>query len=121
SIKELLSLRLFLVMIEDIITYKKEFIRQKAVPTYIESFFELTSKKELILEIESIMDPDGVILDQASDTLFSLRKQIKRLEQQRKEVLNQLLQRRASQLNEQMIVIRNDRYCLPVKAEFKHS
>jgi DNA mismatch repair protein MutS2 len=121
SIKELLSLRLFLVMTEDIINYKKEFKRQKAVPSFLEAYFDLISKREIILEIESVMDPDGVILDQASETLYGIRKQIKKLEQSRKELLNQLLQKRSSQLNEQMIVIRNDRYCLPVKAEFKHS
>lgn len=121
SIKELLSLRLFLTMSEDVIAYKKEFKRQKTNLVHLEPFFELNSKRELILEIESIMDSDGVILDQASDTLYGIRRQIKKLEQARKELLNQLLQKRASQLNEQMIVIRNDRYCLPVKSDYRNS
>ncbi|MDY0209918.1 MAG: endonuclease MutS2 [Acholeplasma sp.] len=121
TIGSILNLRLFLSMIEDMIQYKKSYQRQQTYASIDEQFNRLVSLKQLISLIEEIMDPDGVILDSASDELYSIRKQLKKLEQQRKDLLNQILQKKSSQLNDQMIVIRNDRFCLPVKAEFKHS
>lgn len=121
TISSILSLRLLLVMIEDMIQYKKSYQKQNVTMKVDEIFNELISLRKIITLIEDIMDPDGVILDTASDELYQIRRQIKRLELQRKDILNQLLQKRASQLNDQMIVIRNDRFCLPVKQEFKNT
>lgn len=120
-IKDILSLRLFLVMTENVITYKKDALRQKFEFQALSFLFELASVNKIIQAIEAIMDPDGVILDSASDTLYTIRRQIRKLEKDRRDILNQLLQKRSKELNEMMIVTRNDRYCLPVKAEFKHS
>ena len=75
----------------------------------------------MLFRSDSKMDYDGLILDTASEVLNTIRKQQRRLDQQRREILNSLLQKRASQLNEHVIVMRNNRYCLPVKAEYKNS
>lgn len=122
SITDVLHLRLFLSMTQDIVLQEKEFVKLKInYPTLMPIFSSLNPLKEVKNEIESIMDPDGVVLDEASDTLSQIRKEIKRLESQRKEKLNQILVKKSSMLNENVIVIRNDRYCLPVKKEFKHA
>ncbi|CCV65923.1 DNA mismatch repair protein MutS, truncated [Paracholeplasma brassicae] len=122
SITDVLQLRLFISMTQDVILQEKEFVKLKIVYESLRSLFEgLDPLKEVKKEIESILDPDGVVLDTASDALNQLRKEIKKLEQSRKEKLNQILVKKSSMLNENVIVIRNDRYCLPVKKEYKHA
>ncbi|MDY3196135.1 MAG: endonuclease MutS2 [Paracholeplasma sp.] len=122
SITDVLQLRLFISMTQDVILQEKEFVKLKIVYESLRSLFEgLDPLKEVKKEIESILDPDGVVLDTASDALNQLRKEIKKLEQSRKEKLNQILVKKSSMLNENVIVIRNDLYCLPVKKEYKHA
>lgn len=122
SIKDILSIRLFMVMTKDVIHVFKEIIRNKVNFDDIKFIYErLFPTEHLVSLIDSKIDPDGIVLDSASDALATIRKQQRRLEQQRREILNGLLQKRASQLNDQMIVMRNNRYCLPVKAEYKNT
>lgn len=122
SIKDILSVRLFMVMTKDVIHVFKELIRNKMNFDDIKFIYErLFPTEHLVSLIDSKIDPDGIVLDSASEALATIRKQQRRLEQQRREILNSLLQKRASQLNDQMIVMRNNRYCLPVKAEYKNT
>lgn len=122
SIKDVLSVRLFMVMTKDILNVFKEMNRNKIAFDDIKFIYEsLFPTDHLIALIDSKIDPDGVVLDSASEALGQIRRQLKRLEQQRRDILNSLLQKRASQLNDLMIVMRNNRYCLPVKSEYKHS
>jgi DNA mismatch repair protein MutS2 len=122
SIKDILSVRLFMVMTKDVIQVFKDIIRNKMNFDDIKFIYErLFPTEHLVSLIDSKIDPDGIVLDNASEALATIRKQQRRLEQQRREILNSLLQKRASQLNDQMIVMRNNRYCLPVKAEFKNA
>ncbi len=122
SIKDILSVRLFMVMTKDVIHVFKEIIRNKMNFDDIKFIYErLFPTEHLVSLIDSKIDPDGIVLDSASEALSTIRKQQRRLEQQRREILNSLLQKRASQLNDQMIVMRNNRYCLPVKAEYKNT
>lgn len=122
SIKDILSVRLFMVMTKDVIHVFKEIIRNKMNFDDIKFIYErLFPTEHLVSLIDSKIDPDGIVLDSASEALSTIRKQQRRLEQQRREILNSLLQKRASQLNDQMIVMRNNCYCLPVKAEYKNT
>lgn len=122
SIKDVLSVRLFMVMTKDILNVFKDMNRNKIAFDDIKFIYEsLFPTDHLIALIDSKIDPDGVVLDSASEALGQIRRQLKRLEQQRRDILNSLLQKRASQLNDLMIVMRNNRYCLPVKSEYKHS
>ena len=122
SIKDVLSVRLFMAMTKDIIHLFKDMTRNKINFDDIKFIYErLFPTDHLISLIDSKMDIDGLVLDSASELLGQIRRQQRRLEQQRKEILNSLLQKRASQLNEQVIVMRNNRYCLPVKADYKNT
>ncbi len=122
SIKDVLGVRLFMAMTKDIIHLFKDMTRNKMNFDDIKFIYErLFPTDHLISLIDSKMDIDGLVLDSASELLGQIRRQQRRLEQQRKEILNSLLQKRASQLNEQVIVMRNNRYCLPVKADYKNT
>ena len=121
SIKDIQYLRLFIVMSHQIKDRSLKFSKENITLNALEGYFSVISDfKDLLVEIDSIIDPDGVILDNASDQLYKLRKDIKRLEEKRKNILNGLLQKKASILNESLLIMRNDRYCLPVKTEFKN-
>lgn len=121
TIKDIQYLRLFLVMSQQIKTRSLNFLKENITINALQPYFEhITTFRDLLVEIDSIIDPDGVVLDNASDTLYKLRKEKRRLEEKRKNILNGLLQKKASILNESLLVLRNDRYCLPVKTEFKN-
>lgn len=69
--------------------------------------------------LESI-EFDGYITDLASVTLRNLRRQITTTEAQLREQLNQLTKGQdARYLSDAVITIRNDRYVIPVKAEYR--
>ena len=69
--------------------------------------------------LESI-EFDGYVTDQASVTLRNIRRQIVTTEAQLREQLNQLTKGQdARYLSDAVITIRNDRYVIPVKAEYR--
>lgn len=66
---------------------------------------------------------DEQISDNASNTLQSIRKSIKKINDQIKEKLNSVLRygNNAKYIQDYYVTIRNGRYVIPVKAEFKNS
>lgn len=81
----------------------------------------ITTPQNLKTSISLAISPDGKILDNASRELFVIRKSLTSLQNRLRSKLNELLQTRASQLTEQLIVQRDGRMCLPVKIEFKNT
>lgn len=121
SIKSIQYLRLFLVMSAEIVKRSKNFIKENIKLDKLNCYFDNIATFEwLLASIDSIIAPDGVILDSASEKLYKIRKEIRKLDERRKTILNGLLQKKASVLNESLLVMRNDRLCLPVKTEFKN-
>lgn len=121
SIKSIQYLRLFLVMSAEIVKRSKNFIKENIKLDKLNCYFDNIATFEwLLASIDSIIAPDGVILDSASEKLYKIRKEIGKLDERRKTILNGLLQKKASVLNESLLVMRNDRLCLPVKTEFKN-
>lgn len=72
------------------------------------------------LIFKSIID-ENTILDDASSTLSSIRRNKKRLEQDIKDKLNSMLHSSSysKYIMEPIVTIRNDRYVIPVKIEYK--
>lgn len=121
NISDIQYLRLFIKMGQAIKAREKSFIKEKITYDNLKPYFmNIDELIPIINEIESIMDPDGFILDNASEVLYRIRKEISKLSNKRRDVLNGLLQKKSSILNESILVLRNDRYCLPVKTEFKN-
>ena len=88
------------------------------IKEYIDSLIlNQTLKSNITLAISN----DGKVNDNASKELFSIRRNINSLENSLRSKLNELLQTKASMLTENLIVIRNNRMCLPVKIEYKNS
>jgi DNA mismatch repair protein MutS2 len=121
SIQELLYVRLFLSMEKDIIKYYKESEKNRIpLNTLAHYFTDMHSHIRLFEYIQSKMDEDGQILDDATPELMRIRRDLSRLEKNLQDKLQKLLIDYASYLNEFVIVIRNDRFCIPVKEAYKN-
>lgn len=121
TIQELLYIRLFLIMERDIIRYRKEAEKNRIPFGVIREYTErIHSHESLLHYIESKMDVDGQILDDATPELARIRRELHKLEKQIQDKLQKLLVDYSSYLNEFVIVMRNDRFCIPVKEAFKN-
>ncbi len=85
---------------------------------YIES---LIVNLEFDKLLRKSLDEDGHILDDASKELKTIRNRLNNLDNKIKDKLNQLIASQSSYLADSTVVIRDNRYCLAVKSEFKNS
>ncbi|WP_392454025.1 endonuclease MutS2 [Chryseomicrobium aureum] len=85
---------------------------------YTESIPVLT---ELEHEINACVDENGMVLDSASQTLRSIRSQLRTAVQRIREKLDSYTrgQNATKMLSDAIVTIRNDRYVIPVKAEYR--
>jgi DNA mismatch repair protein MutS2 len=121
SIQDLLYVRLFLVMERDILLYLRQRQQLNLKSTSLVPLFDdLSSHKSLLNYIQSKLDEDGVILDDATPKLASIRKDISRFEKQLQDKLQKILVDYSKYLNDQVIVMRNERFCIGVKEAFKN-
>ncbi len=119
---ELLTILEFNNNISNIIEYRKNALKENFDLNYLlEYFTNLKYFKEIKDKLNQIIDNDALILDTASNELFDIRKQIKINETKLKQKLNELVQTRSKMLTDNLIVLRNNRYCLGVKIEYKNS
>ncbi|MBU1144178.1 MAG: endonuclease MutS2 [Firmicutes bacterium] len=121
SIQELLYIRLFLVMERDILKYYREAIRSKIPFRTLQHYFDdMHTHESLLKYIHSKIDEDGVVLDDATPELLKIRRELSKLDKQLQDKLHRILTDQSAYLNEMVIVIRNNRYCIPVKDTFKN-
>lgn len=78
------------------------------------------SLPDLVKLINQSVSEEGSILSSASAKLSGIRRGQQQSEQQIRNQLNQLLKNKANQLSDSLITVRNSRYVLPVKAEYRH-
>ena len=96
---------------------EEEEIALKRIPRLVE---KLESIPEVTKELEASIREDGYVLDSASPTLHEIRVGIQKTEQEIRRQMDQYLTgKNAQYLSDTIITIRNDRYVLPVKAEYK--
>ena len=102
------------------------------VKQFIESIQEDVQLLQAIMEgliplrhleqlISSKIDDYGDIVDDASPALKSTRQSIRTHEARIRERLNQLTKSKSAMLSDTIVTIRNNRYVLPVKAEYRGS
>ena len=76
--------------------------------------------KTLKKEIGSVYDTDGSMKDDASSDLRSIRQSLQSTRRKIKTTLESLVKQKKSHLSEQLVTLRYNRYCLPVKASDKN-
>jgi DNA mismatch repair protein MutS2 len=76
---------------------------------------------ELEEGIRNAIDESGEVLDSASDTLRSLRQQLRSNESRVREKLESMIRssNASKMLSDSIVTIRNDRYVIPVKQEYR--
>ena len=121
SIQDFLYVMLFLRMEKAIMQYKIEGSRQKIDFGVLQDHFNgLHQHGKLLDYLESKLDPDGQILDDATPQLLKIRHEKSRLQKSLQDKLQKLLSDYGAYLNESVIVIRNERFCIPIKDTFKN-
>ena len=88
--------------------YYRELVNELYINQYI--------NKELIKSI----DENGNVLDDASVELKSIRKKLVNIEANVKQKLQEIISKEGSKLSQTSVVLRDDRFCLAVKSEYKN-
>lgn len=94
-----------------------------AIPMLKEQVELLTENKQLEDKINSCIDENGVVVDGASPELGRVRSELRTGEGRVRERLEQMLRNSSVQkmLQDVLITIRNDRFVIPVKSEYRSS
>ncbi|HBY20370.1 MAG TPA: endonuclease MutS2, partial [Clostridiales bacterium] len=85
-------------------------------------FENLVELRAVVSEINRCIKSEEEIDSDASNELYSIRKQISVAQSRVKEKLNMIIQSTSykSMLQDALITIRENRYCVPIKQEFRH-
>jgi DNA mismatch repair protein MutS2 len=73
----------------------------------------------LIERARRLLAPDGTVRDDASRELAAVRSKLRRRRAEVSGRLERMLEERRESLGDAVVVLRNDRYCLPVQASFR--
>jgi len=120
SIQEIMDIHQQMVLCKGI---KRFFLKSEIkAPHLQEKVSKLASLKALEKEILQAINTKGEILDRASPTLSDIRKRLRTVREKAKEVLEHLLHQEDLQqiFQEHFITLRNGRYVLLVKFDYKH-
>lgn len=103
------------------VKFANELKKNQIASTYFQS---LTTKfyvnERLEHELVKSLDENGNVLDEASPLLKTTRKKILQLELNLKNKLQELVSKESGKLSQTNIVLRDNRYCLAVKSEYKN-
>ena len=92
-----------------------------ACSQYKEKVNELVIIEYLENKLRSSISEDGYILDDATKELKKIRNRLKGIDERIKSKLQEIISQKSKILADNVVVIRNDRYCLAVKSEYKNS
>ncbi len=85
-------------------------------PLLAERAARLPDLQPLIDLFARILGPDGAVKDDASPELAAIRRRLRRRRTEVSRMLEKMLETRRDALADSVVVLRNDRYCLPVTA-----
>lgn len=122
--KALLNLANILKNAEELKSYfDKDFITYDSFPILSDLFNMLYSNNSISSKVFSCILEEDVIDDRASKELYSIRKKKKSLEQDIRSKLNNMIHSSSysKYIQEPIITIRNERFVIPVKEEYRSS
>lgn len=118
---ELAEISNLLDTIRDLEIYNEKLDDANISHNYIANKIKLIEYfKDLNIKIRKIVTPYGEINDDASPMLRSIRKRQKDLEKSIQSKLIETLQKYGDKLSSQNISMRNDRYVIPIKNDYKN-
>ena len=118
--KALLDICNILNIANELKAYFSDFIEDEAYSNLSPYFSEIYTNDSIVEQIrKAILDSD-TIADNASSTLANIRRHQRQAEQDIKNKLNTILHSSYSKyMQENVVTIRNDRYVIPVKQEYR--
>lgn len=122
SAKSLLSLAHIFKLSQELKEYfDKDFLDLSEYPILTNLFFKLYTNKNVTDKILAYILDETTIDDKASKTLQSIRRQKRKLEQDIKSKLNDMLHSStySKYIQEPIVTIRNERFVIPVKEEYR--
>jgi len=123
--EELLQVAESLYVCRKLINYgKPQGNEQEAEPSCIASYFEgITLIDSLENEINRCIKPSGEIADNASAALSGIRRNIRASHDKIRDHLQGVIQSASykNMLQDAIVTLRGDRFCVPVKAEYRSS
>lgn len=90
-------------------------------PTFSALLNKICDCSEVYSKIKNAIDYDGTIYDNASEKLKQIRLSLKSMDGKIKQKLNEIVNREGKKLAEPLIVMRDNAYCLPIRAEYKNT
>ncbi len=122
SPKSLLNLAYILKLAQDLKDYlAKDFLELSEYPILSDLFSKLYSNKNLTEKIFRLIVDENTIDDRASKTLQHIRNEKRKLEQDIRAKLNDMLHSStyAKYVQESLVTIRNERFVIPIKEEYR--
>ncbi|MBP0979706.1 MAG: endonuclease MutS2 [Oscillospiraceae bacterium] len=119
TLKELLLVSSFLSQIKELLSWKRTTENKVTEIDYL--FENLIFIKDLKSRIDKVVLSEDEIVDDASENLFIIRKKIKNVSSKARDSLEKLIKSSVYQkyLQEQIITIRDGRFVVPVKSEYR--
>ena len=124
SVKSLLNLKNIFKLSQDLkIYFDKDFIDSSDFPILCNLFQMLYTNKSILDRVEQCIIDENTIDDKASKNLQNIRKQKRNLEQDIRSKLNEFIHspHYSKFIQENVITIRNDRFVIPIKEEYRSS
>lgn len=122
SAEELLQVSKFMDTIRSINNYYDECLKLELdLPNFKQYIDELVYNKTLNQNIKQIINQFGEINDNASPMLYDIRRRIKDFERNIQNKLREIISSNAAKLTDSIVSIRNDRYVIPVKNDYKNT
>jgi DNA mismatch repair protein MutS2 len=123
SIEELMQIGDFLYVCQKVKIYINEDKKNNNLELLDIKFDTILNLPKLREEINRCIISEQEMADNASEDLFKIRREIKECNGKIKEQLNGIIhsQKYKNMIQENLITVRNDRYCIPIKQEYQHS
>ncbi len=123
SIEELLYIGDFLYVSRKVSGYGKEEDKNENLNIINNLFSQISHASNLEKEINRCIVSQTEVSDDASDGLYHIRKNIKSSNDRIKEQLNKIIHSSTykNMLQDSVITIRNERFCVPIKQEYRNS
>ncbi len=123
SKEELVDIADFLYVSRKIATYQRNDKDTYEYKTIMPTLELIGSCLPLEKEIERCISRNYEVLDSASSELFNIRRSIKNTHSKIKDQLNSIINSSSykTMLQDTVITMRNDRYCVPVRFEYKNA
>lgn len=96
--------------------------KEKLCTPYFNDLLErILDFNNLYVKIKNAIEYDGTIFDDASLKLKQVRASLKSMDVKIKQKLNEILSKESKKLSEPLIVLRDNAYCIPIRAEYKNT